>query len=53
MLRPSCSNASTLADPAAIIFTSGSTGVAKGVVYEHGMFAAQVEALRDYYGIAA
>ncbi len=38
-------------DPAAIIFTSGSTGVAKGVVYEHGMFAAQVEALRDYYGV--
>jgi acyl-CoA synthetase (AMP-forming)/AMP-acid ligase II len=39
------------ADPAAVIFTSGSTGVAKGVVYEHGMFAAQVEALRDYYGV--
>jgi len=38
-------------DPAAIIFTSGSTGKAKGVVYEHGMFAAQVEALRDFYGI--
>lgn len=38
-------------DPAAIIFTSGSTGPAKGVVYEHGMFAAQVEALRDFYGI--
>ncbi|MGQ0637005.1 MAG: fatty acid CoA ligase family protein [Planctomycetaceae bacterium] len=36
-------------DPAAIIFTSGSTGPAKGVVYEHGMFAAQVAALRDYY----
>jgi acyl-CoA synthetase (AMP-forming)/AMP-acid ligase II len=38
-------------DPAAIIFTSGSTGAAKGVVYEHGMFAAQVEALRDYYAV--
>lgn len=38
-------------DPAAIIFTSGSTGPAKGVVYEHGMFAAQVAALRDFYGI--
>ena len=38
-------------DPAAIIFTSGSTGVAKGVVYEHGMFAAQVAALRDYYAV--
>jgi len=38
-------------DPAAIIFTSGSTGPAKGVVYEHGMFAAQVTELRDFYGI--
>jgi len=38
-------------DPAAIIFTSGSTGPAKGVVYEHGMLAAQVEALHDFYGI--
>lgn len=38
-------------DPAAIIFTSGSTGPAKGVVYEHGMFAAQAETLRDYYRI--
>ncbi|MFN0053347.1 MAG: fatty acid CoA ligase family protein [Planctomycetales bacterium] len=38
-------------DPAAIIFTSGSTGPAKGVLYEHGMFAAQVEALRDFYHI--
>lgn len=38
-------------DPAAIIFTSGSTGPPKGVVYEHGMFAAQVDELRDFYGI--
>lgn len=36
---------------AAIIFTSGSTGPAKGVVYEHGMFSAQVEWLRDFYHI--
>lgn len=44
--------APTLAtDPAAIIFTSGSTGPAKGVVYEHGMFAAQVDALREAYSI--
>ncbi len=38
-------------DPAAIIFTSGSTGPAKGVLYEHGMFNAQVDLLREFYGI--
>lgn len=38
-------------DPAAIIFTSGSTGPPKGVAYEHGMFDAQVELLRDFYVI--
>jgi acyl-CoA synthetase (AMP-forming)/AMP-acid ligase II len=44
--------ASTRADEmAAILFTSGSTGVAKGVVYTHGIFAAQVETLRGLYGI--
>ena len=36
---------------AAILFTSGSTGPAKGVCYAHGMFAAQVEAIRDQYAI--
>lgn len=42
----------TLADEtAAILFTSGSTGVAKGAVYTHGIFAAQVEMLRRLYGI--
>jgi acyl-CoA synthetase (AMP-forming)/AMP-acid ligase II len=38
-------------DPAAIIFTSGATGPPKGVLYEHGMFAAQVRMIRDFYGI--
>jgi acyl-CoA synthetase (AMP-forming)/AMP-acid ligase II len=38
-------------DPAAILFTSGSTGPAKGVVYTHGVFAAQVELLKTTYGI--
>jgi len=36
---------------AAILFTSGSTGPAKGVVYRHRTFLAQVEALRDMFGI--
>lgn len=36
---------------AAILFTSGSTGPAKGVLYAHGMFMAQVEAIRAQYGI--
>ena len=38
-------------DTAAILFTSGSTGPAKGVVYEHGMFDAQVRMIQSYYGI--
>jgi acyl-CoA synthetase (AMP-forming)/AMP-acid ligase II len=40
-------------DPAAIIFTSGSTGPPKGVLYEHGMFDAQVDLIRDRFGISA
>jgi acyl-CoA synthetase (AMP-forming)/AMP-acid ligase II len=36
---------------AAVLFTSGSTGPAKGVCYAHGMFVAQVEAIRTQYGI--
>ncbi|MGL5391869.1 MAG: fatty acid CoA ligase family protein, partial [Shewanella sp.] len=36
---------------AAILFTSGSTGTPKGVVYSHGMFEAQIKALKQDYGI--
>ena len=35
----------------AILFTSGSTGSAKGVIYTHDLFAAQVEMLRRHYRI--
>ena len=38
-------------ETAAILFTSGSTGIAKGVVYTHGHFMAQVDLIRDTYGI--
>jgi acyl-CoA synthetase (AMP-forming)/AMP-acid ligase II len=38
-------------ETAAILFTSGSTGVAKGAVYTHGIFAAQVAYLKSMYGI--
>jgi acyl-CoA synthetase (AMP-forming)/AMP-acid ligase II len=38
-------------EPAAILFTSGSTGIAKGAVYTHGNFAAQVDSLKSTYGI--
>ena len=36
---------------AAILFTSGSTGPAKGVVYRHRNFVAQVASIRSMFGI--
>lgn len=38
-------------DIAGILFTSGSTGVPKGVVYRHRHFVAQIELLRDAFGM--
>ena len=40
-------------DVAGLLFTSGSTGVPKGVVYRHRHFVAQIEMLRDAFGIEA
>ena len=40
-------------DVAAILFTSGSTGVPKGVVYRHRHFVAQIDMLREAFGIEA
>jgi len=49
---PGAEIAATAADDvAAVVFTSGSTGPPKGVVYRHRNFTAQVEAIRDAYGI--
>jgi len=39
------------AETAAILFTTGSTGPAKGVVYTHGIFDAQVKSIRRQFSI--
>jgi acyl-CoA synthetase (AMP-forming)/AMP-acid ligase II len=38
-------------DLAAILFTTGSTGPPKGVRYEHGVFQAQLQLIREHYKI--
>ena len=40
-------------ETAAILFTTGSTGPAKGVVYSHGIFDAQIHRIKRQYDIAS
>lgn len=37
---------------AAILFTTGSTGAAKGAIYTHGVFDAQVRLIKSQFGIS-
>ncbi len=43
--------ATTADETAAIVFTTGSTGPAKGVIYTHGNFDAQIRQIKDHFHI--
>ena len=44
--------ATVASDAAAVLFTSGATGPAKGAIYTHSMFMAQVGLIRHGFGMA-
>ncbi len=50
--RPPAPEDASADEIAAILFTSGSTGLPKGVVYRHRHFVAQVNMLREAFGMA-
>ncbi|MGD8251791.1 MAG: fatty acid CoA ligase family protein [Desulfobacterales bacterium] len=50
--RPYTTAATGRDDMAAVLFTTGSTGPAKGAVYSHGNFDAQIDQIQAHFSIA-
>ncbi len=49
--RPYPTAKTTLNETAAIVFTTGSTGPAKGVIYTHGNYIAQLKQIQEHFQI--